>query len=191
MKKKIAILILIIGIVSLVAGITVFISNKNEENKKLENLKTSIVNDYEIFKSKVESFSDERTIIYQDLNSISYLIDVRTNYENFINEFTKYEETLNEIEASSKTLKVNCLENTFTDTNINNKVEAFIITYEQAINYFIQDVEKFNQRIREYNDWIENSLETTTYTKLEEYNSEYKEYVDINNDGIFNGVENK
>ena len=106
-----------------------------------------------------------------------------------ISEYTKYEDTLKEIDESSKSLKVNCLENKFEEKEINNKVDAFIINYEQAVNYFIKDVEVFNKEIEKYNQWVEDVQVTNKYSKLAEYKSSYTEYVDINSDGVFNGVD--
>lgn len=186
MKKKIAIIILIIGVLSLGFGAWVLIKNIQEDQKKQEELRTSIVNEYATFKGKMETFSTERTNIYESLNGINYLTDINTKYASLISDFQKYEGTLKEIDDSSNILKKNCNNKSFNDKDVNNKLEAFIINYEQAFNYFIQDVAKLNERIKEYNDWV-----TTQGTgkQLEEYVPQYKDYVDVNKDGKFNGVE--
>ena len=189
MKKIIAVIILLLGVGSLIAGVTIYVSKIKEEKRNYEELKTSIVNDYEVFKGKIESFSDQRTNIYQTLNSIAYYSDIANKYESLISDYKKYEEIVKEIDVASKGLKTHCQDNSFTEVDIKNKIEAFIINYEQAINYFIQDVNKLNERIKEYNNGIDNLTGTSTYKKLEEFTTEYTEYVDINNDGIFNGVE--
>ena len=84
-----------------------------------------------------------------------------------------------------------CFKQEYNETEITNKVSAFTINYEQAVNYYIQDVEQFNEKIRSYNDWVQNTQVTDTYKTLEEFKSSYTEYVDINGDGIYNGVNNK
>ena len=99
----------------------------------------------------------------------------------------KYENSVKEIDESSKDLKVNCFKQEYNETEITNKVSAFTINYEQAINYYIQDVEKFNEKVRSYNEWIQNT-QLTSGKVLEEYQSSYKDYVDVNGDGIYNGV---
>lgn len=188
MKKKFSIIVLIIGCVSLILGISLLIINQNNNKKAMEDLKVSIVNDYENFKIKIESFSEERVNVYENLNQISYLTDLPKNYDALVAEYDKYAENLKEIEESSKDLKVNCYKHKFTETDINNKVSAFTINYEQAINYYIQDVNNFNEKIKNYNEWIVNNQLTGTYEILEEYEITYKEYVDINGDGVYNGV---
>lgn len=188
MKRKLSLLVVLIGCISLVAGISLLVVNLKNDQKAYESLKTSIVNDYENFKVKIESFSEERTNVYEGLNKISYLTDLATNYNTLVAEYDKYAETLKAIEESSEDLKVNCYKEEFNETDINNKVSAFTINYEQAVNYYIQDVEAFNEKVRNYNDWVLNSQVVGTYKTLEEYETSYKEYIDINGDGIYNGV---
>lgn len=188
MKRKISLGISIIGIICMLAGASLLVVNVNNGKKEYESLKNSIVNDYEDFKVKIESFSEERTNIYNSLNEITYLTDLSVNYDKLVQEYKDYELTLQEIENSSKNLKVNCYKKDYIETDINNKVSAFTINYEQAVNYYIQDVEAFNEKVRNYNNWIQTSQVATTYVELAEFESSYKEYVDINGDGIYNGV---
>lgn len=191
MKRKLSLIIAIIGLVSLIAGTGLLIKSLSNSRDEYESLKASIVTDYEDFKVKIESFSEERTNIYEGLNNITYLTDLVTNYDSLIAEYDKYASTLKEIEESSSDLKVNCYKKDFVETEIINKVSAFTINYEQAVNYYIQDVEKFNEKIRSYNEWVTTNQLEATYKLLDEYEISYKEYVDVNGDGIYNGVNNK
>ncbi len=191
MKKVVSIIFLVAGIISLGLGLGLMYKNESDKQKALEALKTSIVNDYEDFKVKVEVFSEERTNIYQSLNKITYLTDIKVNYDSLIEEYKKYEGTLKDIDKVSKDLKVNCFEEEFTEVTINNKISAFVINYEQAVNYFIQDVNNFNEKVKLYNDWLKQTNQTTGVVELEEYVSSYTKYVDVNNDGVFEGVKEK
>ena len=191
MKKVVSIIFLIAGIISLGIGIGIMYKNESDKQKALEALKTSIVNDYEDFKVKVEVFSEERTNIYQSLNKITYLTDIKVNYASLIEKYKNYEETLKEIDKVSKDLKVNCFEQEFKEVTINNKISAFVINYEQAVNYFIQDVNNFNEKVKLYNDWLKQTYPTAQVVELEEYVSSYTKYVDVNNDGVFEGVKEK
>lgn len=191
MKRIISIIFIILGCASLTTGVVLRIIDQNKQTKALTSLKASIVEDYEVFKVKIESFSTERTAVYEGLNKITYLTELPNNYESLVSEYTKYENTVKEIDESSKDLKVNCFKQEYNETEITNKVSAFTINYEQAINYYIQDVETFNEKVRSYNDWVQNTQVTNVYKPLEEFKSSYTEYVDVNGDGIYNGVNNK
>lgn len=191
MKRKISLIVAIVGLISLIAGGSLLFKSLTASRDEYESLKTSIINDYENFKVKIESFSEERTNVYEGLNEITYLTDMIANYDLLVAEYDKYGEALKEIEESSKGLKVNCYKKNFVETEINNKVSAFTINYEQAINYYIQDVEKFNEKVRAYNTWVNTNNLQATHKIYDEYESLYKDYVDVNGDGIFNGVNNK
>ena len=187
MKKVLSIMFLAGGFAVIASGLGIMYKNEANRQNALEALKTSIVNDYEDFKVKVEVFSEERTNIYENLNKITYLTDIESNYESLISEYAKYEETLKDIDKVSEGLKVNCFEEEFKEITINNKISAFVINYEQAVNYFIQDVSNFNEKVKLYNDYVKQNPDKGL-VELEEYQSSYTEYADVNSDKVFEGV---
>ena len=107
MKRIISIIFIILGCGSLTTGVVLRIIDQNKQNKALTSLKASIIEDYEVFKVKIESFSTERTTVYEGLNKITYLTELPANYESLVSEYTKYENFVKEIDESSKDLKVN------------------------------------------------------------------------------------
>ncbi len=190
MKRVLFGIITLLGIGLIATGITIIYKDNNNKRIALEQLKENIISNYEIFKSKVEVFSENRGNISQQLNDIKYLSELKTNYTSLIQSFQEYEQSLRDIDEASVELKVDCLENTFKDTNINNKVSAFIINYEQVVNYFIKDVNDFNAEIQKYNAWVSAQTVPNEKDKLQEYKSTYIDYVDIDGDGVYNGVKN-
>ena len=68
MKKVLSIMFLVGGFAVIASGLGIMYKNEANRQNALEALKTSIVNDYEDFKVKVEVFSEERTSIYENLN---------------------------------------------------------------------------------------------------------------------------
>jgi hypothetical protein len=187
MKKVLSIMFLVAGFAGIASGLGIMYQNEANRQNALEALKTSIVNDYEDFKVKVEVFSEERTSIYENLNKITYLTDIKTNYDSLVEEYTKYENTLKEVDKACEDLKVNCFEEKFKEITINNKISAFVINYEQAVNYFIQDVSNFNEKVKLYNEYVKQNP-NKGLVELEEYQSSYTEYVDVNSDKVFEGV---
>jgi len=190
MKRVLFGICTLIGMGLIATGITIIYKDNNNKRIALEQLKENIINNYEVFKSKVEVFSENRSNISQQLNDIKYLSELKTNYASLIQGFQNYEKSLRDIDEASADLKVDCLENTFKDTNINNKVSAFIINYEQVVNYFIKDVNDFNTEIQKYNAWVSSQTTPNEKDKLEEYKSTYVDYVDIDGDGVYSGVKN-
>lgn len=187
MKKKLALILLILGLLLLASGGALLVVN-GFKNDKEELAKTMniIVDDYENFRQKVENFSTLRENIYNDVMNSQYYAEVYTNYDTNIQNLQQYEKAVTEVETASKNLKNSCIGKTFNDQDVINKCNAFVINYEQSINYFINDIERFNTRIKEYNTWLKNQNDTK-YQTLTEYNANYKDYVDINNDKTFSG----
>ena len=70
MKKVLSIMFLVGGFAVIASGLGIMYKNEANRQNALEALKTSIVNDYEDFKVKVEVFSEERTNIYENLDNI-------------------------------------------------------------------------------------------------------------------------
>ena len=51
--------------------------------------------------------------------------------------------------------------------------------------------ENNNEKVKLYNDWLKQTYSTAQVVELEEYVSSYTKYVDVNNDGVFEGVKEK
>lgn len=189
MKNKLVMILLILGLLFLASGgILLFTNGFKSQQEDLTKTMNIIVDDYEVFRKKVESFSTLRENIYNEVMNSQYYTDVYTNYNTNIQKLQQYENIVVEIDNASKNLKNSCIGKDFSDQDVINKCNAFIINYEQSINYFINDIARFNNRIKEYNTWIQSSSNTNDqYKPLNEYNAKYTEYVDINNDKIFSG----
>lgn len=182
-KHKFAIILLIIGTLLVVMGLSLtiynYMNNKNNENKETE---ANILNNYEVFKQNSEKFYDFRSKTYYNEVTINLFPEsVETDYDNWLKMLDNYTSLIDEVESSSSNLKKYCLNNTYYPTDdIKNKCEAFVIAYETVVNYYTKDIESFNDNITSY-------LNTTTKaTKVKLYESKYN-YVDINSDGNFIG----
>ena len=188
MKKKIIPIIVIIGAIIMIAvGTIIVVSGVKRDKEAVKKAMDSIVADYEVFKKKIETFSTQRESIYNEVMNTSYYSDVFKNYNTNVEKLKTYEGLISEIDKSSKGLKNNCINKRYKDQDVTNKCNAFIINYEQSMNYFVNDITRFNSRIDEYNNWATTANTDKKYTKLEKYESKYKEYVDINNDKVFSG----
>lgn len=188
MKKKIIPIIIIIGAIIMIAiGTIIVVGGVKRDEEAIKKAMDSIVTDYETFKKEIENFSTQRESIYNEVMNTPYYSDVFNNYNSNIEKIKTYENLVSEIDKSSKGLKTNCVNKRYKDQDITNKCNAFIINYEQSMNYFVNDITRFNTRIDEYNDWSTTANTDKKYTKLEKYDSKYNKYVDINNDKVFSG----
>ena len=78
-------------------------------------------------------------------------------------------------------LKEKCIRKNYTDEDLKNKCDAFIIAYEESVNFYVKDINNFNEQLSDINNQIEDK-------ELNKYKQIYQ-YVDINSDGIKEGVE--
>lgn len=191
MKNKTAIILLVLGIISLISGgILTFVTNYKEDQAKITKTMNIIVDDYETFRKQVEAFSTSREKIYNEVMNTQYYAEVYSNYNVNVQKLQEYENAVVEIDKVGKKLKESCIGKNYTNQDVVNKCNAFVINYEQSINYFINDINRFNSRIKEYNTWVTSQTETT-YKTLTEYDAKYKDYIDINNDKTFSGKAEK
>lgn len=188
----------LIGITFILSGIIFTLTRVYKDNKFQNAQEESIIADeikdiYEAFKIKVEEFSTKRDLINSDISEyVSYYTGIEENHDDMIEELKKYENLVAEVEDSAVYLKNHCLNENYSDQDANNKCNAYIINYEKTVNSFVSDIEFFNSKIDEYNNWIidenEELDDEEKYKEVDRYKaSKYKEYIDINNDGFYLG----
>ena len=188
----------LIGIAFILSGIIftltrVYKNNKAQSIEEENIIAAEIKNVYESFKIKTEEFSTKRDLINSDISEyVSYYTGIEKNYNDMIEELKEYENLVIEVEDAAVYLKKHCLNESYSDQDANNKCNAYIIKKEKTVNSFISDIEFFNSKIDEYNNWIisenEELDDEDKYIEVERYKAtKYKEYIDINNDGTYLG----
>ena len=78
----------------------------------------------------------------------------------------------------------------------NDKCDAYFINLEKTINYYVGDLDFFNLKIDDFNEWIktenESILVTKKYVPLEKHEAKkYTKIVDLNNDGTYLGMKSE
>lgn len=182
MKKK-TIIFLFLGFIFIILGIStlvyVNINRKNNEKKKIEE---TILSNHEIFKQKTDSFNEIREKYYTDVVNDLYPELVEENYENWITILDEYTSVVDEVENSSNDLKKFCVNKYYSNKDISNKCESFVIAYETVMNYYVKDINAFNDNLEKYRNTVEEEIEGIDNYKLK-YN-----YSDLNEDGDFTGL---
>ena len=108
------------------------------------------------------------------------------NITTCLQELQKYEATLDVIEPIANTLKKNCADLYFPDSTINTKCQTYANSYEEMVNYFVNDVIQVNNNIEEYNKYQQ--ANQTGIAPLQKYNTT-KKYIDFNEDKKYAGKE--
>ncbi len=188
----------LLGITFILSGVIFAYSNtiKEEKNKKIQE-ESAIVSEigtvYQSFFDKENELNTYRTTFIDKVNEyVTFYSNMPNEYNAMIDEVSNYENQVAEIENMSSYLESKCKDK-YSVIETNDKCNAYYINLEKTINIFIGDAKYFNSKIKEYNEWTKTENESviaeTKYEELNEYEiKKYKDYVDLNKDGTFLGM---
>ena len=187
-KKKITILILL-GIISIVVGLIIlFISNLKKDQQNMNDRISIIIKEYNSFSKDLNKVNKTRDTLHKDFLDKIYYDTFEKNDTSYKNRLLEYEEDVTDISKNNKKLKEYCNSNIYySSSDANSKCSAFNLAYEQMVNSFVDDINKYNSNISAYNSWL-NEQGNTSSLKLEKYKTK-KTYIDFNKDGNYSGKE--
>ena len=187
-KKKITILILL-GIISIIVGLVIlFISNLKRDQQEMNDRIEIIIKDYNKFSKDLKKVNETRDTLHKDFLDTIYYDTFEKNDTSYKNRLLEYEEDVTEISKNNKKLKEYCNSNIYySSSDVNSKCSAFNLAYEQMVNSFVDDINKYNSNISMYNSWLDGQGNTSSL-KLEKYKTK-KTYIDFNKDGDYSGKE--
>lgn len=159
-----------------------FKHDKQEVSKRMKLVNSA----YETFKTEVKDFTTTRDDLYDNVFSELYFETLNLTINNCLKELEKYEQQLDEIEKVALKLQENCQDIYFPDKEANNKCQTFATSYEEIVNYFVNDIKQVNDNIKKYNTY--NQENNTGIAPLQEY-STTKKYIDFNKDKKYEGKE--
>lgn len=189
----------LIGFTLIVSGIIYTFAKTYKDDKEDKYKADSVIADeignvYKTFYEKEEKLSKYSSEVNKEIiNYVSYYSEMPEKYDEVINKLDDYQKYVHEVEDISSYLKETCKEK-YSVAEANEKCNAYYINLERTINTYVSNVNFFNTKIDEYNDWIKKENEsigsTITYDTLNKFNSQYTEFVDLNEDGTLLGMEN-
>ena len=191
----------LIGITFIVSGVIFTLVNdyKVKRNEKIKNeaaIADEIGEVYKTFYSKEKDLSIYRDELLQNISDFAvFYTEMPSGYKKIMPQIQEYENMIVEIEDISSYLSSKCKKR-YSFLEANDKCDGYYKILEKTINVFIGDIEYFNSRIKDYNDWteVENEslIKEKTYSKLDEYKiKKYTDYVDLNGDGTYLGMNNE
>lgn len=182
MNKKIPFIVFLVGVLFVIIGVSLMIfDSTNKINKDKKELENKILEEYEVFKQKIDSFNLARDNYYNKVAKNLYPELVEDDYEEWLDVLNNYTITTDDIENVSNYLKENCVNKYYSNNDIKNKCDSFVIAYETAINYYTKDIYAFNDNLDLYRSNNDGGKES-----ILDYNLKYS-YVDIDSDGRFFG----
>lgn len=166
--------------------ITNFTMNFNADKEEVSKRMQTVDKTYEVFKREASDFSNTRDNLYDNTFTELYFETLNLSINNCLIELEKYEKKLDEMGQIAEKLKKNCQDIYFPEADTNNKCQTYALSYEEMVNYFMNDIIQVNQNIEEYNKYnVENA---TGIAPIQKYNTT-KNYIDFNNDKKYAGKE--
>ena len=187
----------LIGVTFIISGVLFTVVNNYKQDKKKKQEEEAALADeigdvYQTFYEKEVDLSTYRDKLLNSVKEFSvFFTEMPDGYGAIIPQVEEYENLIMEIEDISSFLKDKCTVR-YSVLEANDKCDAYVKNLEKTINIFVGDMEFFNSKIKDFNEWTEvenNSLiATKKYDKLAEYTiKKYTDYVDLNNDGTYLG----
>ncbi|MCI8346532.1 MAG: hypothetical protein HFJ12_01110 [Bacilli bacterium] len=188
-NKKSTLILILLGILSIVLGfIIMFISNIKKDQQEMNSRMTKIGSKYEVFKKKVEEINVIRDNLHKEFLDTIYYETFSENELKYRKSLYNYEKLVTDLSKKNSTLKEYCKSGIYySSSDVNNKCNAFNLAYEQLINTFVDDVNKYNGNIAQYNKWLKEQNKNES-EKIENYATK-KTYIDYNKDGQYSGKE--
>lgn len=182
MNKKVPIILLVMGILFVVIGVLLTVFNSvNSVNKDKKILENKVLEEYDLFKNKIDNFNLLRDDYYNKVAKNLYPESVKEDYGEWVDILNDYTKSIDEVESISNNLKENCVNKYYSNNDVKNKCDSFVIAYETAINYYIKDIYAFNNNLNLYRSNNDGGKES-----IIDYNLKY-DYVDVDSDGRFFG----
>lgn len=176
-----------LGTILLITGlITNFTTSIKLDKAEVSKRMVTVEDTYESYKQQVINLNTTRDAIYEEVFSNLYFETLNLTINDCFKRLQDYEQQLDNIKTLVDTLQSNCENVYFPEKEVNNKCQTFQSSYEETVNYFINDIKQVNNYIEEYN--VYNQENQTGIAPIQKYNTT-KDYIDFNNDKEYVGKE--
>lgn len=184
--RKISYILFAVSFVMIIAGgFSSFLIGLRED-KELTNKRMVVVSDqFEDFSTNTSLFENVRDNLYVEVLSNLFFDTMQQNDENVKTRLSNYENMVDEITKQVKELDKLCNDVYYPDSSVNNKCSNYKVIYEQVVNYFMNDINIYNENIKKFNEFQKS---INGQVVLKEYSTN-KKFIDYNDDKEFAGKE--
>lgn len=182
MGKKNVIIIVIVGTLLVFLGsLMIVIHQIQTQNQEKETKENQLKIYYKEFNEQASQFADKRIEYTKAVVENMYYESVNDEYDTWIKEMKSYHELVDSILVKAKPLENLCINQVYSKEELKNDCDTYVINYETVMNYFVKDVNEFNDFIMDYNN--DYNAKILTY----ELDTNQYNYLDVNDDGKFIG----
>ena len=159
---------------------------KDKSSSRILKRVNVVNNEFEVFTTNTNAFEAFREELYESELSNVYYDTMYKDRKKLEEKLSHYENLVDELEKNTYKLDNLCGNVYYPSGDANNKCRNYKSIYEQVVNYFVTDVNKYNKDVVEkFNKYQE---EQGSFVRLGYYNTK-KVYIDYNNDSKYDGKE--
>ena len=182
--KKVAYCLLTLSLVLIVSGgVSSFLNGLRNDRRETYNRMTSVNEEFEDFSAKVSIFENYREELYSTVLSEVYYDTMYITDRSVKKKLTNYEELVDDMEKNVKKLNSLCKKVYFPNSTVNNKCDNYKSIFEQVVNYFVSDINTYNDNVNKFNIYQESLNSIFTIDKYKTL----RKFVDYNGDKEFDG----
>ncbi len=184
--RKISYILLAISFVMIISGgVSSFLMGLRADKELINKRMVDVSNEFEDFSTNTSLFENERDTLYNELLTNLFFDTMQQNDALYKTRLSNYENMVDEITKQVKQLDKLCRDVYYPDSSVNNKCNNYQLIYEQVVNYFLSDINVYNENIKKFNEY-QKSINSVVV--LEEYSTN-KKFIDYNKDKQFDGKE--
>ena len=185
--RKLSFTFMTLGFVLVMAGaVSTFILGLQGEREAFYKKIDDVNNEFETFSTNTSAFEAIRDELYNVVFSNVYYDTMYEEDKNIKTKLSNYEQLVDELTRNTNYLDKLCSSSNRSFDDLKTKCSKYKNIYEQAVNYFVSDIEDYNANVLKYNEY-QKSLNNISY-QIEKYETK-KNYIDYNNDSVYDGKE--
>lgn len=187
-NRKIAYVLMTMSFVMIVAGgMSSFVINLKADKDATYKRMDDVSDAFENFSANTSVFEEYRDNLYNStLGNLTYDTMYRQD-KDIKNSLSNYENLVDELKKNTGYLDRLCEDVYYPNSEVNNKCYNYKSIYEQVVNYFVSDINVYNNSVDKYNSY---QAGLNINSKLAKYTTK-KTYIDYNKDKKFDGKEEK
>jgi len=184
--RKIAYGLLCLSLVMIFSGsFSSFIINLQNDHQKVVRRMDDVSGVFEGFSTKITIFEDFRDELYTEVLGNVYYDTMYVTDEMVKSKLSEYEDIVDDIGNDVKRLDGWCGNVYYPQATVNNMCINYKVIYEQVVNYYVTDINTYNENVQKYNEY---QKAISSNLLVEPFQTKY-DFIDYNADNEFSGKE--
>ena len=184
--KGIAKLLMTLSFIMIISGgVSSFVLGLKADRLETQKRIDIVNNEFEVLSTNTTVFENLRDELYNKVLSNVYFETMYKDAAKVKEKLSNYENLVDELEKTTVKLDNLCKNVYYPDMETNTKCSNYKNIYEQVNNYFVSDIEVYNNNVEKYNK----DQEIKKSKKLIDNYNTHRDYIDYNGDKKYDGKE--